>query len=341
MVSGQGPGIPEDNVKSLWNQFFVLRQQIESLKKENLELEKEWNAKKHQMKPPVTAHVYKDLILKKTKDAVVLLNQQKEAELERARAEFTARKAEQEERARKIDEELQMYHSLLQVILDELERVARQLDDGTPPEISMEVEHPQIAVREEEIPPQSAPIPPWKLQPEEPREQPEQPEKLSSFWDDIREYLGDFNDRPHPGEPGVDEAAPSMEPKEPLFNTGFPLERSDSASFTHNAAIAEPLTAAAADISGRGSKVVPLKPQSSQEKRSPVSPLNEEIDLIKNQYIVGNKAGEDLYDRNGQLIVSKNGVITSDVVTKAETEGKMADLIIQMILPDFGDQEYE
>ncbi|MBP1154241.1 MULTISPECIES: hypothetical protein [unclassified Paenibacillus] len=326
MPEGPEPGIPEDNVKILWNQFFVLRQQIENVKKENMQLEKEWNEKKQQVKPSVSAHVYKDLILKKTKDAVVLLNQQKEAELERVRAEFAARKAEQEERARKIDEELQMVQNLLKIMLDELERVVlHQFDDGMPPDMSTPVE---------ERPPQES-HPQLEIPAEEPKQQ---PETLSGFWDNIDEYLGELNDRSHTGGHGVDEAAPK--PKEHLIDSGFPWERSEPGMLPQTV-IAEPLTAAASDISGRGSKVVPLKPQASQENRSAVFPLTEEIELIKNQYIVGNKAGEDIYDRNGQIIVSKNSVITSDVVTKAEAEGKMADLIVQMILPGFGDQEHE
>lgn len=353
MAAGTGTGIPEDNIKSLWNTFFVLRQQIESVKKENRQLETEWNAKKHQTKQSADVHVYKDLILKKTKDAVVLLNQQKEAELERIRSEFAARKAEQEERARKIDEELQMYQSLLQVMLNELERVVLQIEeDGAQPENGMQAEEPDIAGEEPEL---QEPYPVYPvdvllpdLRPQEPPPSPEAPsaealqfpETINGFWDDIDAYVKEFSESARSDLAGASEAASGMEPKDHLVISAVFPEQAAMDAFP-GAMATGPLVAAAADMTGRGNKVVPLKPQASQEKKHAVTPLNEEIDLIKSQYIIGNKAGEDLYDRAGLLIVGKNGIITADVVNKAEAEGKMADLIVQMILPGFGDQDHE
>jgi len=83
------------------------------------------------------------------------------------------------------------------------------------------------------------------------------------------------------------------------------------------------------------------QPQGSYEKErttnrdnvihSPV--ITDEINSIRNKYIIGKMAGENLVDSNGRIIISKNEIITSDVIAKADREGKLPDLIISMILP--------
>jgi len=52
----------------------------------------------------------------------------------------------------------------------------------------------------------------------------------------------------------------------------------------------------------------------------------------KSQYpfIVGKFAGENLMDRSGKLIIAKNEMISEEVVEKAQAEGKLVDLIIDM-----------
>lgn len=65
--------------------------------------------------------------------------------------------------------------------------------------------------------------------------------------------------------------------------------------------------------------------------------LLEQIDAIKTQYIVGKVAGEDLYDINGQIIVSKNSLITRQVVETANFAGKLAELIVNMKLDGAGE----
>ena len=58
------------------------------------------------------------------------------------------------------------------------------------------------------------------------------------------------------------------------------------------------------------------------------------IDNMRNRYIVGKLAGEDLFSKNGELIISKNSVITEDIIQKSESAGKLAELIINMTIPD-------
>ncbi|ATW23665.1 hypothetical protein DCMF_01620 [Candidatus Formimonas warabiya] len=60
----------------------------------------------------------------------------------------------------------------------------------------------------------------------------------------------------------------------------------------------------------------------------------EEIERIREKYVVGRIAGADLFDRQKQLIIARNGIITSEVVKKAEKEGKLAELIVNMSMPE-------
>ena len=62
-----------------------------------------------------------------------------------------------------------------------------------------------------------------------------------------------------------------------------------------------------------------------------------EISNIRFKYIVGKLAGEDLFDSNGRLIIAKKEKITSEVVALAEAEGRLPELIVNMILPGMED----
>ena len=63
------------------------------------------------------------------------------------------------------------------------------------------------------------------------------------------------------------------------------------------------------------------------------SAVEKEIEHIRHKYIVGKLAGEDLLDSEGRVIISKNSTITAEVIAKAEMEGKLSELIVNMILP--------
>ena len=58
-----------------------------------------------------------------------------------------------------------------------------------------------------------------------------------------------------------------------------------------------------------------------------------EISSIRYKYIVGKLAGEDLLDGNGKLIIAKNEKISPEIVALAEAEGKLPELIVNMIIP--------
>ena len=63
----------------------------------------------------------------------------------------------------------------------------------------------------------------------------------------------------------------------------------------------------------------------------------EDVDRMKERYIVGKRAGEDVYDSTGHMIVARNTVITREVIRQAEQEGKLVDLIVNMVIPGLGD----
>lgn len=78
-----------------------------------------------------------------------------------------------------------------------------------------------------------------------------------------------------------------------------------------------------------------IKEDSGNSKGNfPSSPaLSADISQVRNKYLVGKIAGEDLIARDGSIIAPQNSVITVEVVRRAQEEGKLAELIINMILP--------
>jgi hypothetical protein len=50
-------------------------------------------------------------------------------------------------------------------------------------------------------------------------------------------------------------------------------------------------------------------------------------------HIVGKKVGKDLYDKTGTMIAAAGGFITEEIIEKAESAGKLSELIINMAIP--------
>lgn len=63
------------------------------------------------------------------------------------------------------------------------------------------------------------------------------------------------------------------------------------------------------------------------------SAVHQHITTVRFRYIVGNLAGEDLYEKNGTKIVSKGEVITEEIVNRADRTGVLPELITRMTLP--------
>jgi len=70
---------------------------------------------------------------------------------------------------------------------------------------------------------------------------------------------------------------------------------------------------------------------------APSAAISEEIRSLRSKYIVGKWAGEDLFDAAGKRIIAKGAVITEDVVEAADRSGKLAELIVNMVIPGLGD----
>ncbi|MGE5628348.1 MAG: hypothetical protein ACM3X7_09550 [Solirubrobacterales bacterium] len=58
------------------------------------------------------------------------------------------------------------------------------------------------------------------------------------------------------------------------------------------------------------------------------------LDEIRNKYIIGKRAGADLINSVGEQIISKDSVLTMELVRKAENEGLLSELIIKMAGPE-------
>ncbi|MEX1029632.1 MAG: hypothetical protein WDZ91_06250 [Paenibacillaceae bacterium] len=65
--------------------------------------------------------------------------------------------------------------------------------------------------------------------------------------------------------------------------------------------------------------------------------ITREVRQLRYKYIVGKWAGEDLLNNQGEVIIRKNNPITEEVVDTAHLEGKLALLIVQMMIPGLGE----
>jgi|GEM_PF-4828847 len=65
--------------------------------------------------------------------------------------------------------------------------------------------------------------------------------------------------------------------------------------------------------------------------------VSEEIRQLRRRYILGKLAGEDLADRSGRILIAKGQPITEAVMDAADREGKLAELIVNMVIPGLGD----
>jgi hypothetical protein len=113
------------------------------------------------------------------------------------------------------------------------------------------------------------------------------------------------------------------------------------------------ITAAAEASSDAAALSMPAPPSEPMQKQPPVSRAvafaasestaapertsSPELDALKRSYIVGKLAGEDLLDRRGHVLVARNIVITEEAIRLAEREGKLAELIVNMIIPGLED----
>ena len=140
-------------------------------------------------------------------------------------------------------------------------------------------------------------------------------QETSAFWGNIQSYVS-----AGPAVPAAD-----VTPLEPEAWTTPSVPLTPSAPSTPVAPVAQ--AAEAVDEPG------------AEEAGKESGALSAEIMSIRNRYIVGKIAGEDLHDADGRLIVAKSGLITAEIVDLAEKAGRLPDLIVNMKIPGMGDEQ--
>lgn len=75
-----------------------------------------------------------------------------------------------------------------------------------------------------------------------------------------------------------------------------------------------------------------FKVVSKQEKANKT--LENRIENMRLKYLVGKIVGEDLMDSKGIVIASKNLIITEELINIVDKQGKLAELILNMIFPE-------
>ena len=68
-------------------------------------------------------------------------------------------------------------------------------------------------------------------------------------------------------------------------------------------------------------------------------PLQNGLDEKQSLYIIGNLAGTDLSDDEGQIIITKGNKITPEIVNRAFLAGRLIDLVVNMELPGFDESQ--
>lgn len=76
------------------------------------------------------------------------------------------------------------------------------------------------------------------------------------------------------------------------------------------------------------------RPNETKNDQITQESLRQKIDAVRDKYVIGNVAGEDLLDSKGAIIIRKNETITKSSMEKALNEGKLAELIVNMVLPE-------
>lgn len=79
------------------------------------------------------------------------------------------------------------------------------------------------------------------------------------------------------------------------------------------------------------------KIKASREDNGKVDKSEYDANRVKNirlRYLIGKKVGEDIFNIKGSRIAKKGSLITEELIDIVEKEGKMAELIINMIFPE-------
>ncbi|MFZ5649396.1 MAG: hypothetical protein ACOY4I_00890 [Bacillota bacterium] len=152
-------------------------------------------------------------------------------------------------------------------------------------------------------------------------------EQISEILDSVQLYIGEsgLGGEDNPGVRGAGTILP------------FRYRRSDHSEKDGDSPQEKITCLAEARVTATG-QPLPLDFSLEKEVDAKAGPaVEKEINRVMHNYLVGKIAGEDLLDSSGQLIIKKGAAITPETVGRAESEGKMADLIIHVVLPGVED----
>lgn len=176
----------------------------------------------------------------------------------------------------------------------------------------------------------------------------------SPFWGDVIEYMVAADEVPAAPEMKAEVENDALFPPAPSGGGSIVMPQSreiagsllapaheEAAAGDELAALgkASPVTHAASNAAGAGTAAEKIALPDSQpsEARAASPALAAEIRVIQQRYIIGKKAGENLYDEAGALIIAKGEEIAAATIDAAERAGKLADLIVQMVIPGLED----
>ncbi len=150
------------------------------------------------------------------------------------------------------------------------------------------------------------------------------------FWDD-----GFDSDLPN-AQPPAEKGETPGSPVAPREDAGRELlfSQSETASAAEPPALAHESRGVTSAPGAGGTAAVNDQAGPGQESANRASPaVAREIKTVRHKYVVGKLAGEDLLAGDGRLIIGKNEVITPEIIDRAEKEGKLAELIVNMVIP--------
>ncbi|WP_281885335.1 hypothetical protein [Paenibacillus sp. YYML68] len=408
-----------DDARRLWEAYFAIKQRIEVLRLENESLQQALMEAEVRSSQLVTDEAYKQLVLRKTKDALLLLNNEREEEANRLKTEAARRRTEQLAAAAELDIEIDTFRITIEVLLDQLDEAigdveqdasaselgaetepaaveaesgedetepavveAESGEDETEPAAVVEAEsgedeaEPAAVVEAESGEDETEPVAVVEAESSEDETEPAVVEAESGvaetepaaveaeFGEDETEPEVSATEEAHSADTMETEAEAEVriaatavetahDPRADFWdNLDKYLYGGDSEAKKETAAVAEetaapdPAHSSAVDAgiskSAQGASAAYGTADAGPAAQDPASSsaqLTQEASFIKKQYIVGNRAGQDLLDSRGKLIIRKYEVITEPILAIAEADGKLADLIVHMILPGFEDDE--
>lgn len=78
-----------------------------------------------------------------------------------------------------------------------------------------------------------------------------------------------------------------------------------------------------------------IQPESELEQKGQKKPEEDSLPVAseRTKYIIGKLSGKDVLDGEGSLIIGRGDVITAEKLERVEKSGKLAELIVHMVIP--------